>query len=199
MNDIQNAPPPPPPTSPAPPPPMYPGVPAYPATQTFPKSPGAAGALSLLPGLGHVYLGLYQRGIVYFAIWAFIIAITNSHGHRGPVGLLIPFWMLFVLIDAVRQTRAINATGSPEPTPLLKDSSMRTDGGLTMGILLVLVGVFFLVDRFVTIDLSWLLDWWPLVLIIIGGWQIYLYADQKRKEKEAADEGADQSRSASEL
>jgi len=78
------------------------------------KNPAAAGLLSLFPGLGHVYLGLYKRGIVFFAIFVMLIAIADR-GDSGPFGMLIPFWVIFVLIDAVRQARAINATGMPEP------------------------------------------------------------------------------------
>ena len=63
------------------------------------KNPAAAGLLSFFPGLGHVYLGLYKRGIVFFAILVMLIAIAHR-GHNGPFGMLIPLW-IFVLIDAV--------------------------------------------------------------------------------------------------
>lgn len=193
MNENPTIPPPPATVAPPPPPPPLPSIPPY------AKSPGAAGVLSLFPGLGHVYLGLYQRGIVYFGIWVLIIAITNHHGGSTPIGILIPFWMLFVLIDAVRQARAINATGQPEASPILRDAALKSDGGLTLGILLILLGVFFLIERFVTIDLTWLFDWWPLILIAIGGWQVYLYLDNKKKAQLAAEAAADRSHAGSEL
>ena len=60
MNEFQN------PAASAPPPPAAPPVvvvpPAAPPTVIVErKSPGLAGFLSCFPGLGHIYLGLYQR------------------------------------------------------------------------------------------------------------------------------------------
>ena len=56
-------------------------MPARPATPPG-KNPAAAGLLSFFPGLGHVYLGLYKRGIVFFAILVMLIAIAD----RGTPG-----------------------------------------------------------------------------------------------------------------
>src|SRR5512141_1359297 len=95
----------------APPPP--PAPPVAPATVVAPvivdrKSPGLAGFLSMFPGLGHLYLGLYQRAFAFGG--AFILAIAfTSHGHGGEFfGPLIAFIWFFAIIDAVRQAKAIN-------------------------------------------------------------------------------------------
>ena len=164
MNENPGFPPPPPTASPAAPPVAY--APSAPPRPSAPpgKSPAAAGLLSFFPGLGHVYLGLYKRGIVFFAILVLLIAIADR-GHSGPFGMLIPFWWIFVLIDAVRQARAINATGMPEPGFFGEEKPFKADGGLTFGIFLILIGLFFLADRIFTIDLSFLLDWWPALLV----------------------------------
>ena len=185
MNDTPNLPPPPavpPIVAPAvaPPPPVGVARPVHAPG----KNPAAAGLLSVFPGLGHVYLGLYKRGLAFFIVWALIFAIVDR-GH-GPIGLLIPFWWIFGIIDAVRQARAINATGAPEPGIFGEEKAYKADGGLTFGILLILLGLFFLVDRFVRIDLSFLVDWWPLLLVAFGGWQVWQYLDDRRKRDEAA-------------
>jgi hypothetical protein len=153
------------------------------------KNPAAAGLLSAFPGLGHVYLGLYKRGIVFFAILVLLIAITDR-AHNGPFGMLIPFWWVFVLIDAVRQARAINATGMPEPGFFGEEKPFKADGGLTFGIFLILIGLFFLADRIFTIDLSFLLDWWPALLVAFGLWQVFAYFQEKKRREEAASEAA---------
>jgi len=162
------APPPPaaaPPVAYAPPPPA--------AAPTKRKDPAAAGLLSFLPGLGHVYLGLYQRAVIFFAIWVFLISVVQ----HAPVaaGLMIPFWWFFVLIDAVRQAKAINATGAPESNLISSEKPLSSGGNLTFGIFLVLVGAFFLVERYVRIDLSFLWDLWPVVLVAFGAWLIFVY------------------------
>ncbi len=190
MNDTPNLPPSAPPAAPpivAP----YAAVPAPPPVapprlgHAPGKNPAAAGLLSVFPGLGHVYLGLYKRGLAFFVIWALVFAIVDK-GNGGPIGLLIPFWWVFCIIDAVRQARAINATGAPEPGIFGEEKAYKADGGLTFGILLILLGLFFLVDRFVRIDLTFLLDWWPLLLVAFGGWQVWQYLDDRKKRDEAA-------------
>ena len=187
MNENASFPPPPPTAQPAPPvayPPPAPAMPARPAAPPG-KNPAAAGLLSFFPGLGHVYLGLYKRGIVFFTILVMLIAIA-SHGDNGPFGMLIPFWWVFVLIDAVRQARAINATGMPEPGFFGEEKPMKADGGLTFGIFLMLVGVFLLLNKVFSIDLSFLLDWWPGLLVAFGAWQVFAYFQEKKRREEAA-------------
>jgi hypothetical protein len=152
---------------------------AYATPVAFRKSPALAGVLSAFPGVGHIYLGLYQRAVVFFAIWVFTLAIANHGG--GPIGVLIPFWWFFVLIDAVRQAKAINATGAAESNIVAKEIAMKAGGSLGFGIFLILFGAFFLLDRFVTIDLSFLLDWWPLLLVAFGAWQVFSYFRSKQE------------------
>jgi hypothetical protein len=53
-------------------------------------------------------------------------------------------------------------------------------GSLTAGVLLILIGGFLLLDRLVTIDLSFLNDWWPLLLVAFGGWQVFRHYQGKR-------------------
>jgi len=189
-------------TNPQPQPATYPTpVPPAPATSLPPvaygaapaapqlKNPAAAGLLSVLPGLGHVYLGLYQRAIAFFAVWVLIITFISSARHPGPLGILIPFWWFFVLIDAVRQAKAINATGLPESNLVgQQEKPLPVSGSLAFGVFLILFGIFFLINRFVTIDLSFLFDWWPLLLIAFGGWQVYAY--YKAKQDKGAGTGA---------
>src|SRR5262249_15793001 len=104
--------------------------------------------------------------------------IANHSG--GPIGVLIPFWWFFVLIDAVRQAKAINATGAAESNIVSKEIALKAGGSLAFGIFLILFGAFFLFDPFVSIDLSFLLDWWPLLLVAFGAWQVFTYYKTKQ-------------------
>jgi phage shock protein C len=48
----------------------------------------------------------------------------------------------------------------------------QSNRGALLGLILILLGVFFLLNRF---DLFWWLDWdlfWPLVLILVGAWLV---------------------------
>jgi hypothetical protein len=181
------------PYQPAPPPPpaaatvtTVPAAPPLPAAAQAPaalpagyKKPAIAGLMSVLPGVGHLYLGLYQRALAFFAIWVVFMAIADR-AHHGPFGAVVAFWWFFVLIDAVRQAHAINATGAPEGNLVTAEKPLKVQGSLAFGVFLILFGAFFLLDRFVTIDLTFLIDWWPAGLILFGAWQVFSYYKTKK-------------------
>src|ERR1035437_121495 len=143
MNDtgMNPQPPTPPSLAPAPPPPPIAFGSSGPlqAAPPLPKNPGAAGALGIIPGMGHLYLGLYQRAAVLFGVWVLFISLAE-HSHGPFPGIAIPFWMVFSIIDASRQAKAINATGRPEAKILGSDEPVRVRGRLTAGIPLILIG-----------------------------------------------------------
>lgn len=189
INESQSTtPPPPPPAAPFPsalPPAPPVAYAATPARFVYRKNPGVAGVLSLLPGGGHLYLGLYQRAGIFFGIWVALWAFVSGAHDVGPFWLTIPFWWIFVLIDAVRQASAINQTGAPESN-IVTNELPKASGSLFFGVLLILFGAFFLVDRFVTIDLSFLWDWWPLLLVAFGAWQVFSYYKEKQAKSAAS-------------
>jgi len=168
--------------APPPPPPVAFGpAPAQPPYPRWAKSPGTAGALGMMPGLGHLYLGLYQRAAIFFGV--FVLLVTLAERSHGPFpGLFFPFLFAFSILDAVRQAKAINATGAPEPGLIGGEKPVKVSGSLTAGILLILVGGFLLLNRFVTIDLSFLNDWWPALLVVFGAWQVFTYWKGKQDE-----------------
>lgn len=164
---------------PPPPPPIaYVGQPHGLPMSTQAKAPALAGVLSALPGLGHVYLGLYQRAAIFFGVWVVVISIADRVG--GPLAMLVPFWWFFVLIDAVRQAKAINATGAPESNLVARETAIRASGSLAFGVFLILFGGWFLLEKFVDIDLTFLLSWWPLLLVFFGVWQVYSHYKVKQ-------------------
>ncbi|HTS02781.1 MAG TPA: DUF5668 domain-containing protein [Thermoanaerobaculia bacterium] len=167
------------PAPPPPPPVAFGPSAARPVPGPGAKSPGAAGALGMLPGLGHLYLGLYQRAAIFFGVFALMVSLAEHSAGPFP-GILFPFLFAFSIIDAVRQAKAINATGAPEPGIVGGEAPAKVSGSLTVGILLVLIGGFLLLNRFVTIDLSFLNDWWPALLVLFGGWQIFAYWKAKQ-------------------
>ncbi len=133
-------------------------LPAVPASEV---SPGAAVLLSFLPGLGHVYLGLYERAVVLFVTFLAAVALA---GHADSFGLVAAFAWFFGPIDAYRQARLINLTGRREEAP----RTGTRGGSLGLGVFLTVVGVLLLLDRFFEIDLSWVVDWWPVLLVAVG-------------------------------
>ena len=179
------------PMAPAPPPPP----PVAPAPLVAPvvvpivekKSPGLAGLLSVFPGLGHLYLGLYSRAAAIVAAFVICIGMANRAGEFfGP---LVGFVWFFGLFDAVRQAKAINAGqvlegGFASPKQIRR--AAEGTGALTWGVILVGFGTMWLIDRYVEIDWSFLHDWGaPLAFILLGFVLIITHVTRKRRENES--------------
>jgi hypothetical protein len=152
------------------------------------KSAGLAGFLSVFPGLGHLYLGLYQRA---FAIGgAFILGVTmTSHGGPGEfLGPLVAFIWFFGIIDAVRQAKAINR-GQLAEYNFAGEQKLKLaagSGGLTWGVILVGLGGLWLIDRYFEIDWSFMEDWGgPLAFILLGLVLIVSHIRKRRAENDA--------------
>jgi len=136
------------------------------------KSPGLAGFLSMFPGVGHLYLGLYQRAFAFAG--AFVVCIGLA-GHRGEFfGPLIGFVWVFAIIDAVRQAKAINRGYALQsglaPQEQLRKAAEGT-GSLTWGVILVGLGGLWLLDRFVDLERFWdvMGDWGgPAAFVLLG-------------------------------
>jgi hypothetical protein len=158
------------------------------------KSPGLAGVLSaIFPGLGQVYLGLYQRAFKVAAafvgcIW--LITVGFMGGHMTPLlGMGIAFIWFFGIIDAVRQAKAINSgyvnagnLAASERAALSRASESMA--GLTWGVILVGIGTLWLLDRYVDLDAFWAAveDWLaPVAFILLGLVLIASYVAKKRR------------------
>ena len=152
------------------------------------KSPGLAGFLSMFPGLGHLYLGLYQRAFAIGGAFILLIAFT-SHGRGGEFfGPLIAFVWFFGVIDAVRQAKAINR-GQLAESGLAAPAQLKAaagTGSLTWGIILVGMGLLWLIDRYFEIDWSFMEEWGaPAAFILLGLILIVSHVRKRRRENEA--------------
>ena len=164
----------------APPPAPVPAIPAPLAV----KKPGLAAFLSLFPGLGNVYNGLYLRGMIFFLIIFTMFGTVVKDGDNAPffVPAMVFFW-LFNMIDAYRQAVLINH-GYQQDLGIL-DLPKRPrpgQGGIAAGVILVLIGTYALLEQYVRIDLDWLFDLWPVVAIALGGWLIWGTVRDRNRE-----------------
>ncbi len=144
------------------------------------KSVALASILSLMPGLGQVYVGYYQLGFIYILIVTGLITILANDA--GPFtalfGLSLAFFWLYNIVDAGRRAALYNAAlsggvqgGAPEfQVPMNRGSRVG-------GIFLVIVGGLFLLNTRFGFDMYWIEDWWPLGLILLGVW---LFARDRR-------------------
>lgn len=153
--------------------PAYPPAPYVP-TGPAPKSPLLAAFFSfLVPGLGHIYVGMYQRAVIIFAAWVAIFSSSIDNDNSSEMGVLVPlmvFIWLFNIFDAYRQA-TFAVWGEPEE--IKAATRERGKSGLTFGIALFALGLYGLLRKYFEIDLSFLLDHWYLVVMVVGGWLIW--------------------------
>jgi hypothetical protein len=150
------------------------------------KSPVLALVLSLMPGVGQIYVGYSQQGFTNAIIIASIVALLSSNHLRGAeplFGIFLAFYWLFNVVDAWRRaTFYNNALAGIGPATLPEDFAVTSGRGtLAGGVALVLVGVIALSNTLFGLPLEWLEKWWPLALIAVGAWLIYPTFAGKRK------------------
>jgi hypothetical protein len=163
------------------PPPLYPGGQpgGYPPPRRrdLPyKAPAVAGLLSgLMPGLGQVYVGYAQVGIILFLIFVSCILMLSQEACEscGPLfGISLAFVYLYGIIDGVKRAaaynRALDGYGADAPPPELTLPGF--GGSRALGVILVLLGVLLSAQTMFDVDLEWLADVWPLALVGIGVW-----------------------------
>jgi len=156
------------------------------------KSPWTAALLSLMPGLGQVYVGYYQQGFVHILAIAGMIAIVATQSIdrdlEGPLGFFIAFVWMYNVIDAARRASLYNqALSGLRPMDLPEDTKPpRRLGSLAGGIALVAVGLVFFGHTMFGMSLAWVANWWPMGLVAAGAWLVY----EDRRAKQAGRAGA---------
>jgi hypothetical protein len=152
---------------PAPPPPAAPAATYAPRPYGDPlaKSPGLALFLSILvPGLGHIYVGTYERALMIIGgIGVSIWAIVQSEGQLWPLAFAITFGYFFSIFDAYREAQIANLDGRELPRP-----QRQGEGRLLFGIFLTVVAGLVLADNLGFFDIRWFYEWWPVLILLIG-------------------------------
>lgn len=155
------------------------------------KSPVLALVLSLMPGLGQIYVGYYQQGFTNALIIGSLIALLSSnmmHGAEPLFGIFLAFYWLFNVVDAWRRaTFYNNALAGIGPATLPEEFAVTAGRGtLAGGVALVIVGVIALSNTLFGLSLEWVEKWWPLAPIAVGAWLIYPTLAGKHKTDAAA-------------
>jgi hypothetical protein len=143
------------------------------------KNPILAAVLSAFPGIGHVYNGLYMRGVTFFLIIVSLMVLADRNEAFVPA---VAFFWLFSVIDAYRQATLINY-GYAQDLGLvdLPKHPRASQGGLLAGVLLSLIGLVAALDRYTIIRLEWIFNLWPFALIAVGAWMIWASLKDRRR------------------
>lgn len=142
------------------------------------KSQVLATVLSLMPGLGQIYVGYYQHGFIFLLVIAASIALLASGSLGGLVplvGMFVPFFWIFNMVDANRRAAHYNRVlAGMAATEIPEDFQMPgARGSVPAGLILITLGVLILLDLNTDWSMEWVENWWPLVLVIFGGWLIF--------------------------
>jgi Domain of unknown function (DUF5668) len=136
-------------------------------------SPAAAFWLGLFPGLGAIYNGQYNKGLIQIAIFASIIVGFNSDLGGGMDAMLAIFLAGFVFycaFEAMRTAQAKNAGETPTD-PLETWSTSRPIGP----IILIALGGLLLLNNFHALEFFRLGRLWPLIMIGAG---LYMFRNK---------------------
>ena len=135
------------------------------------SSPGVAFVLGLFPGLGAIYNGEYNKGLIQIAIFASIIVALSSDlsgGLDAMLGIFLAGFVFYCAFEAMRTAQARNLGETPSD-PLESWSSGRPVGP----IILIGLGALLLLNNFRVFDR--LGQFWPLILIGAG---IYMFRNK---------------------
>jgi hypothetical protein len=139
-------------------------------------SPGLAFLVGLIPGVGAVYNAQYVKAIVHVVVLGVLISILSAGAAEGfePLfAMLIGIWYFYMPFEAYHTARK-RSLGIPvdDVSSILP---MRTSGsGIPIGpVVLIGLGVLFLLAQFDLISFASILRYWPVALILAGGWMLW--------------------------
>lgn len=152
------------------------------------KKPWLAFVLAGFPGIGHVYNGLYVRGLTFFSICAALLGLTAHEGDLFP--FIMAFFWIFNMLDSYRQAVLINygyaqdlgLTDLPARPKLMQ-------GGLVAGAIVFLVGLAAFLERYFDVDLEVVIDLWPVGFMLIGIWLVVAAIRNRRKAEAGFSDG----------
>ena len=150
-------------------------APAYPRPPGAPyqirpagsSSPAIAFILGLFPGLGAIYNGQYNKGLIHIAIFASIIVALSTDigdGLGAMLGIFLGGFVFYCAFEAMRTAQAKLAGTAAPSDPLESWSKERPIGP----IILIGLGALLLLNNFRFFDFIRLGRFWPLILIGVG-------------------------------
>jgi hypothetical protein len=128
------------------------------------RSPKVAGWLSVMPGLGLLYLGEYVKALTVALIFMGAIHFADQSEVGGILPPLVWFGQMFYTIQEARRLRRSGAPEEPIPSKPVQDKDSPLWGGILIGI-----GVLFLLDQFEMLNFGEIFEkFWPALIIVLG-------------------------------
>jgi hypothetical protein len=136
-------------------------------------SPAVAFLLGLFPGLGAIYNGQYNKGLIHIAIFASVIVALSTdmgEGLEPMLGIFLGGFVFYCAFEAMRTAQARNLGQTPTD-PLESWSKERPIGP----IILIGLGALLLLNNFRFFEFIRLGRLWPILLIGAG---VYMFRNR---------------------
>ena len=136
------------------------------------KSKALTFFLSFVPGLGHYYLGLMNRGLQFMVtFFGFIFLMDFMHLNSFP--FLLPIIWFYNLFDALQKYQLLVEENVKEDEPLFSMEQWKPNK-LWIGWGLILIGGYSLFDK-ITVQLDWQYQYMlkntiASIALIVLGW-----------------------------
>jgi hypothetical protein len=138
------------------------------------NSPAVAFVLGLFPGLGAIYNGQYNKGLIHIAIFASLIvglASDMEGGIKVLLSLCLAGFVFYCAFEAMRTAQTKNSGTAGPPDPLESWSKERPIGP----IILIGLGALLLLNNFHVLDFIRIGQFWPVILIGVG---LYMFRNK---------------------
>lgn len=146
-----------------------------PAATMADTNPVLAFILGLIPGVGAIYNGQYGKGLLHVVVFGFIVALQELNGPLDVmVGFLIPVFIFYMAFEAMHTAKRRLAGLPVDEFSSIAPLGDRANGFPVGPVILMAAGVFFLLVNLDMIELRAMLRWWPVGLIALGGYMLYV-------------------------
>ena len=151
------------------------------------KSPFLACVLSLLPGVGQIYVGYYKLGFIHNLVFGATVAFLVSSGPFNPLiplmGIFLGFFVVYNVVDAGRRAVFHNLAldgveGIDLPDVNISLPSFR--GSIGGGLAWLVVGFILLLNTRFGVSLAWIEEWWPVVPMGLGAYLLVKSIQDRR-------------------
>ena len=155
------------------------------------NSPGLAFLMGLIPGVGAIYNGQYVKGLVHVVVFGTLISIMSSHATGGfePLfGMLVFVFYAYMPFEAYHTAKRRQQGESVDEFSSLFPLRTAAPGFPVGPVLLIVIGAVFLLNTLDILDLEKILRWWPVLLIVLGGYMLYSRLTGGSERKAAGEE-----------
>ncbi|MBV9404527.1 MAG: hypothetical protein JO211_04230, partial [Acidobacteriaceae bacterium] len=163
--------------------PYFQPPPVPPVATPVHTSPALAFILGWIPGVGAIYNGQYVKGLIHAVIFALIVSILNSDlggSSEAFLGIMLAAFVIYMPFEAYQTARRRQMGIAPPMWGHVAEEWSGMMAGSPSGsrapigpILLIGIGILFLLDTLHLIQFREIGRFWPVALIIAGGWMLY--------------------------